>query len=229
MKAFQIIKKILKYAVYACILFIFLFFFWRIYVSRHDPKGSNQVMWDNEAAEAYRQNPGQFQIFCQKTPDSISGNGYFMTSRILYLPSVNQLQVTVKFNQSTLRYFLDYYKMVPVDKEPFRLSLTDENGNIVSEQYSTLKDHYALYRYYRVTFYNVDLSQAESLNLNFCFNREIFNRADTQIYNYLVKTQLNAFVPKKKKTKFDNAFSSLQIYSRSISMEEYDYSKELPH
>ena len=80
-----------------------------------------------------------------------------MTSRILYLPSVNQLQVTVKFNQSTLRYFLDYYKMVPVDKEPFRLSLTDENGNIVSEQYSMIKDHYALYRYYRITFYNVDV------------------------------------------------------------------------
>ena len=68
MKAFQIIKKILKYAVYACILFIFLFFFWRIYVSRHIQRAQIKSCGIMKLRKPTVKTPDNFKFSVKKLP-----------------------------------------------------------------------------------------------------------------------------------------------------------------
>ena len=190
MTVFQIIKKILKYAVYSFIAFIFLFFFWRIYTSGHDPKNLKRVEWNDALAQVYEDDAEQFRIYTQGDGNVMSDDGYFMTNYMHYIPDAKQLQVTLKYNRSTLRFLAQNLKLVPFGEEPFVFYLVDDDGKTLSSDYTFFEDSYALYRYYRITFYGVDISDAETVKLQVCLNHDVFKEIHGKIYTSSVLTYI---------------------------------------
>ncbi len=92
-----------KFIILAISLFIYAFFILRLCTSG-DPKTVTSVQWNDIAEAAYQNDPEGFTVLEQEPSAFITADGRFWISNVLYLPSAKQLQVTVKFNNSTLKY-----------------------------------------------------------------------------------------------------------------------------
>lgn len=95
--------RITKYIVLAISFFIYAFFILRLCTAA-DPKEVTRVQWNAVAEAAYQSDPEGFSVLEQEPAAFITSDGKFWISNVLYLPSAKQLQVTIKFNNSTLKY-----------------------------------------------------------------------------------------------------------------------------
>lgn len=99
----NILWRITKYTVFAISLFIYAFFILRLCTS-DAPKSVTRVQWNAVAEAAYQSDPASFSVLTQEPAAFITADGKFWIANVLYLPKAKQMQVTIKFNNSTLKY-----------------------------------------------------------------------------------------------------------------------------
>jgi len=151
------VKTVLKLLVFLTSLCIYLFFFFRV-CSSNDPKVMQQIVWNETTVAAYQQEPDAFQAFEQFPSAYMTVDGSFWITNIVYLPQAKQLQVTVKYNDSTLRKLKEAIGSdYQIPDEPFVYYLVDDNGTRYDE-YSFISDEKSIYNYRRLVFENIDLT-----------------------------------------------------------------------
>jgi hypothetical protein len=115
-RAFRISGKIIKYFFILLIVAINAFFLWRIF-SSNDPS-SMKALSPNEALFAAYETDGDLVgMFSQEQRSITSGEenyGLFAVTNAVFIPSANQIQVTVRYNNSTLRRTQEKYNLSEV-------------------------------------------------------------------------------------------------------------------
>ncbi len=177
MKFGKILRFSIKAIFYLIILAVNLVVIWRICFSG-DPSEVKVLMVNENTAMAYEKSGDNLELFTQEQR-SLSSNGYFAVTNFTFIPEAQQLQVTVRYNNSTLRHIEDDYDLKsPLDRkiENFEFSvvkttdLTPENSddnlnkeNLHSERYypsKTISAYKTLYSYRKMIFDNIDYEDA---------------------------------------------------------------------
>ncbi|MBQ6702046.1 MAG: hypothetical protein IJN17_03740 [Clostridia bacterium] len=154
----KIIKKILLYTLRITTLLVFAVLFWRIF-SGDSPDSMKKFLWTESSIEQYNKSPEDFKVYHYKHKDNLSAEGKFSASEVYFVPSIGQLQVTVRFNNSTLDKVVEEYKLEEKpDKDAFVFVLTDHLGNAYTE-YSYISDEKNVYNYRRLVFEGIDMSK----------------------------------------------------------------------
>ena len=108
---FKLIKRIIIALISLAIAAIITFLLWRV-LSSGDPKTMRTVDVNDRIAEAYDVSGAELYMFKQEQRSITSGNdnyGYFSITDYIIIPDANQIQTTVRYNNSTLRYTAEDY------------------------------------------------------------------------------------------------------------------------
>ncbi len=105
------------------ILFVIGLLVWRLIDRRLTPKEVKTLIPNEKLCEAYRENDGNLTAFYQKqneytqrTGDN-ENYGYFANGGTVFIKEADQLQFTLRYNNSTLKYTAQRYNL---PKEPSR-------------------------------------------------------------------------------------------------------------
>ncbi len=151
------IWTVTKLTVLSISFLIYAFFIFRL-CSSNDPDAMQHVIWNECAAAAYQADPDAFEIWEQEPDAYITGDGRFWISNIIYLPQAKQMQLTIKYNNSTLKYLRqdigDANYILP--EEPFDYTLLDDNG-IRYQPSAVAAEKKQNYNYRRIVFDDIDL------------------------------------------------------------------------
>ena len=123
-KAKTVAKITFKTVILAISFFIYAFFIFRLCSTQDAPESVSSVVWNDTARAAYAADPDGFQILSQEPSTFITDNGRFWISDVVYLPQAKQLQLTIKYNDSTLKYLKEALEKQQAD------ALAAETGRI---------------------------------------------------------------------------------------------------
>ncbi len=178
-KAKKIAKITFKTVILAISFFIYAFFIFRLCSTQDAPKSVSSIVWNDTVRAAYTADPDGFQILTQEPSTFITDNGRFWISDVVYLPQAKQLQLTIKYNDSTLKYLKEALAKQQADAqtadggdagtdqilpeivlpdEPFDYSILDNSGNRYHE-YSSIADREQNYNYRRLVFENIEIPE----------------------------------------------------------------------
>lgn len=153
---------------------------WRI-LSSGDPASMTVLQPNEQIYAAYQEEGEQLQILHQQHDIIIRdgpSKGYFSVTQSEFIPAADQLQITFRYNNSTLKYVAeDYGKAAPLErgKDWFDVTVTiaydltpdnaDDNDinhpdSVRFERYqptACVKDTKNLYNYERLTFDGIDI------------------------------------------------------------------------
>ena len=153
---------------------------WRIF-SSGDPASMTVLQPNEQVYTAYQKEGEQLQILHQQHDTIIRegpAKGYFSVTQSEFIPAADQLQITFRYNNSTLEYVAeDYEKSAPLEhgKDWFDVTVTvaydltpdntDDNdindaASVRFERYqpsACVKDKKNLYNYERLTFDGIDI------------------------------------------------------------------------
>ncbi|MCQ2433385.1 MAG: hypothetical protein MJ175_12350 [Clostridia bacterium] len=156
-----------KIVVLSISLAIYMFFFFRL-CTMGDPDSMSHVLWNDVNKAAYRADPAAFEILEQEPVSYITDDGRFWISNVIYLPAAKQLQYTIKYNNSTVKYLKADLEAaatkeglsgeITIPDEPFDYSLLDENGNRYSPS-EVLADRKQNYNYRRLVFDGIEMTE----------------------------------------------------------------------
>lgn len=111
-KFFKIIGKLLKFSFYAVIIGINAILFWRMFTSG-DPKLMETLMVNDRTAAAYAEAGEALEVRYQKQ-ELLDEEGLFAQSNLRYIPAIDQLQVTARYNNSTLKAAAETFALAEV-------------------------------------------------------------------------------------------------------------------
>lgn len=214
-KAGTIVKTSVKVFFLGISLFIYTFFIFRL-CTADDPKAMSGIIWNDISRAAYTASPDTFEALEQEPDTYITNDGRFWISNVVYLPTAKQLQLTIKYNSSTLKYLTQELQAAESDTdesdsmqnesivlpdEPFSYSLIDNNG-VRYRDYSAEDAKKQNYHYRRLVFENIDLTDITDLYVDI----------------YYVGTQDYAAVP----------YGSLKAWDADLPVTQRNLKKELP-
>lgn len=107
-RVFKIFGWLIKFAFIALIAFICGFLFWRIF-SSSTPKELETISVNDAIYEAYS-NDGELSAFVQEqntTTRAEHNAGYFSVVHTVFVPEANQIQVVLRYNNSTIRHLVE--------------------------------------------------------------------------------------------------------------------------
>ncbi len=110
---FNILGKLLKFAFYALILFVNAFILFRVFSMNADPKTVETLMVNERTAAAYAE-AGKALIITTQEQTALGEDGRFAQSNLRYLPGIDQLQITARYNRSTLKYMAEEYELTEI-------------------------------------------------------------------------------------------------------------------
>lgn len=209
--AFAVIKLLFKALTVGVVLLVVGLFLWRFTVSRvpEDLK----VMSPNDAlAELYGDQGEQVVLLTQEqntTTRAEDSYGYFTACQAVYIPDIDQLQVLIRYNDSTLRatekdYGLDEDSLGS-DKDWYEITLLvmkDKTPENDEDNYGNYRDaiefvrihptevtesrHTTLHNYRRLVFDGIDPTETDILAvfLDFYFVEDIpYHSEDFDVYS----------------------------------------------
>jgi hypothetical protein len=177
-KAGKVAKISFKVVILGISLFIYSFFIFRLCSTQEAPKSVSSIVWNETTRAAYQANPDEFQILSQEPSTFITDNGRFWISDVVYLPQAKQLQLTIKYNDSTLKYLKEALTKqqaeaqttqndggadqplpeIVLPDEPFDYSLLDNSG-VRYHEYTSAADRAQNYNYRRLVFENIEIPE----------------------------------------------------------------------
>lgn len=178
-KLLIILGKLLKWLVLVCIILMLVVFSLRMCEQR-TPSELKKLIWTDRTIQAYESDADNFSAFDCKVQSYYTEDGYFFTDSVIAIPSANQWQITISYNNSTLRYLESEYageettesvsaetgddKYGIYSTEPFIYMLYDSEGNVY-DSYSYLCDSSALHSFRRLIFDDVPTDSVDGLSL----------------------------------------------------------------
>ncbi len=156
------IGKILKYLVFAFILFITCLLIWRMCAYSNTPDEMEALAWNSSTAAAYEEYGEAMQLLELNMPDKyrVAPDGKFSVRAVYYLPEAKQLQLTVCYNDSTLKELDE--KFGPSWDLDFILT-DDEDRAYFGVCTGTAGQ--GVYNYARFVYDTVDLSELKEIAL----------------------------------------------------------------
>ncbi len=172
-KTKKIAKITFKTVILAISFFIYAFFIFRLCSTQDAPKSVSSVVWNETARAAYAADPDGFQILSQEPSTFITDDGRFWISNVVYLPQAKQLQLTIKYNDSTLKYLKEALAKqasgeddaepltaddITLPDEPFDYTVLDNSGTRYTE-HTSIADREQNYNYRRLVFENIEIPE----------------------------------------------------------------------
>lgn len=175
------IKRIIKWLVaLACIALL-----WRVFFAGSEIT-LDEFIPTKATAAAYSEN-GSLKIITNEVVEEISEGGYFSAYGFFYSPETKELQVTVRYNNSTLDRLKDidfFLYTVDTSGEPFdaeKESVVDAEGNVIelyqgypkSETIAPLTeytqtDEILFYNYEKLVFPGVEIDEHTNVIISLC-------------------------------------------------------------
>ncbi|MBR2353749.1 MAG: hypothetical protein IKA76_04510 [Clostridia bacterium] len=200
-RAFRWSGRIIKFLFFCVVFGVILLLLWRMF-SSSDPESMERLTPNDALAIAYEQKGDDLYLFRQEQRSVTSGEnnyGYFSVTDAVFIPDANQIQVVVRYNNSTLRSLAEDKGLPAVpdrSEELFDVTLTvatdltpenqsdnygnDETAVAFARVHATsvTSDTKNLYNYRRFVF---DLGTAE-LSLSELMDKGLLLAVYTDIY-----------------------------------------------
>lgn len=190
-KAFKIVGNIIKYSFYFVILAINLIMLWRIFFSG-DPAEIKPLIANEKLVSVYREQGSDLVLKTQKQK-ALAQSGRFSVTDCVFIPEAEQIQITVRYNNSTLRRVKEDFELkeVPDRKsEIFDVTVVkttdltpeDDEDNLDRDRLkeerfyptSEAKTEYTrLYTYKKFVFDNIVLDDAVGLFVDIYYNGDM--------------------------------------------------------
>lgn len=154
---------------------------WRVFISNIPPSEMKRLAANQALTEAYRTNGDALTLYTQKQPSvtkSERNYGYFGVTRCVFIPEAQQIQLTFRYNNSTLDHVKEDYGLAEAPQrgvEIFDVSVVritdttpgdksdnvDGSENLQKERFapsSRVIDTTALYTYVLYTFDGITMN-----------------------------------------------------------------------
>ena len=232
--ALWITAHILK--ILACVLVFAVIFaiLWRVFISNIPPKEMKQLQPTAQLAEAYRTHGDDLSLFTQTQPSVTKAEnnyGYFGITRCIFIPEAKQIQLVVRYNDSTLTaiqadrnmeqappkgvQILDVTLIKRIDLTPEDLTdNTDTSPTVGKERYwptgEPVIETTTLYTYCLYTFDNVTAEDAIAVFADIYYKDDVDYNADPYGILRIYHTQSE----KLYMTITDDELEALQQYGK---------------
>ena len=157
---------------------------WRIADSRTDPQPVKVIMVNDSLQAAYESNNGKLTVFYQdqsKYTQAEDNYGYFAATQCYFIKEADQLQVTLRYNNSTLKYLREDYSLINIPEREdnvfditvvvaYDLTPDNDSDNFGNDEesvrferfYSTdmLSHQKTLYNYRKLTFDDIKIDES---------------------------------------------------------------------
>lgn len=183
-KALKIIGRIIKYFFFFIIIAINAIMLWRIFFSG-DPSEIKPLVANEKLVSVYNEKGNDLVLKTQKQK-ALAESGRFSVTDCVFIPEADQIQITVRYNNSTLRRLAEDFELSTAPEKKDELfditvvkttDLTPENDednlkreNLKEERfYPTGKPKTAytsLYTYKKFIFDNIEWEDAVGLFLD---------------------------------------------------------------
>lgn len=168
----KMLRKVLFFCLVLCIAAVFGAILFRIHIADHYPNDTTKTVFTPALEAHYRADPSGFEAFTQdiRFPYDDAKDGSFFAAALVVVPDADHVQLTVRYNKSSLPKVASHYKLpdVPAPADGlFRYTLTvSYNEDKDGKDYKTYECSYIaedaayMYRYARIAFDGVELDGA---------------------------------------------------------------------
>ena len=177
-------RKAMAICLALCLCFVFGAIIFRIYIADHYPKDTVRMVFTEPLTEYYTSKNGEITAETQniRFPYDSAEDGNFFASGLIVVRDAGNLQVTVRYNESTLPKVAAFYGLTetpaPADGL-FRYTLTasyhteSEEGDYRTYDMSYLSEDSAyMYRYGKLVFDGVDFEDAVWMRVDIYYGDE---------------------------------------------------------
>ncbi|MBQ7821385.1 MAG: hypothetical protein IJ391_03790, partial [Clostridia bacterium] len=158
------IGKIFKFIAVFLIAAVYVLLIGRMLLARNYGI-MNRYVWTENALYEYSASPESFSVMSHQLSESIDEDGYYHISNYTYVPEISELQITVRYNNSTLDKLDTYYTDRSDVGETFVFTLEDDKGNIY-DTYKYASSSNFIYNFRRLIFEGIDFENVGTLYLN---------------------------------------------------------------
>lgn len=178
------VSRILKWSCYAVILSVFVLLIGRIIMSNYYPNAMTSFRPSDAfvAASSEEHVPTVYRQGLRISYDDHDGGKYarFMANHQYYCPETGELQITVRYNSSTLERVQEDFKLsaIPENKplDLFAFSVSDNYGT-TSPMLEVEVDQKFMYTYLKLTFTGIDFEVSDWLRVDIYYKGEEINGA----------------------------------------------------
>ena len=180
----KMLRKTLFFCLVLCIIAVFGAILFRIYIAEHYPRDTEKTVFTPALEAHYRADPEGFAAFTQdiRFPYDDAKDGNFFAAALVVVPDADHMQLTVRYNESTLPKVASHYKLpeTPAAVDGlFRYTLTvSYNESEDGDDYRTYACSYVaedaafMYRYARIAFDGVELDGAVWARVDIYYKEE---------------------------------------------------------
>lgn len=155
--SFRTLKKLLKLTALLLIVGLYAVIFLRLFTSEPSRKMS-AFLWTRDDLSAYAS--GGLDVYTQDMITNVADDGKFSVYDMRYVAQTHKLQITIRYNDSTLEALKEEYPDDEISETPFIFALYGSDGRMYTD-YSYVVFRRTIYHYIRVSFDNVDLFASE--------------------------------------------------------------------
>lgn len=180
----KMFRRAMTIGLAVCLCAIFVAVIFRIRIAEHYPEKTVRMVFTPALTEYYRENPDNFSAETQyiRFPYDSADDGNFFAAELIVVRDAGNLQITVRYNESTLPKVAAFYKLPATPTAEaglFRYTLTasyneDESG----EAYRTYESSYIaedsayMYHYAKLAFDGVDFVGAAWMRVDIYYGEE---------------------------------------------------------
>ena len=137
--SWRTLKRILKVLFLLLILFVYAILFFRL-CSGSPPKSLTRLIWTESMLTAYAQAGEDFIVYSQEPAEHIAQDGYFGVYDIRYIPATEELQLTVRYNNSSTEKLEEELteKETEARRAAIETRLREENPDMPGSELSSL-------------------------------------------------------------------------------------------
>lgn len=180
----KMFRKAMVLCLVLCLCLVFGGIIFRIYIAEHYPKDTVRMIFTEPLAEYYNEQNGEIKAETQniRFPYDSAEDGNFFADGLIVVRDAGNLQVTVRYNESTLPKVASFYGLpeTPASTEGlFRYTLTaSHNTTAEGEDYRTYNASYLsensayMYRYGKLVFDGVDFEGVSWMRIDIYYGEE---------------------------------------------------------
>lgn len=137
--SWRTLKRVLKVLFLLLILFVYAILFFRL-CSGSPPKSLTRLIWTESMLTAYAQAGEDFIVYSQEPAEHIAQDGYFGVYDIRYIPAAEELQLTVRYNNSSTEKLEEELteKETEARRAAIETRLREENPDMSGSELSSL-------------------------------------------------------------------------------------------